>query len=60
MWTSFKVLIEFVAILLLFYGFIFWLQGMWDLSCLTRDQTCTPFIRNQSLNHWITRKVLVC
>ena len=34
MWTNFKVFIEFIAILLLFYVvfFIFLLQGMWGLS----------------------------
>ena len=47
MWTIFKVSIEFITILLLFYVsifyklylqfFVFWLQSMWDLSSLTRD-----------------------
>ena len=27
-------------------------HGMWDLSSLTRDQTCTPCTGSQSLNHW--------
>ena len=31
MWTIFKVFIEFVTILLLFYVLVFWPQGMWDL-----------------------------
>ena len=44
MWTIFKVFIEFVTILLLFYVLVFWLQGKWDLSSLTRDRTCTPCI----------------
>ena len=52
----FKVFIEFVTILLLFYVF-FWLWGMWDLSSLTRDQTCTPCLRKQSLNNWTTGEV---
>ena len=30
---------------------------MWDLSSLTRDQTCTPCIGRWSLNHWAPRKV---
>ena len=30
MWTSFKVLIEFVTILLLFYVLLFRPTGMWD------------------------------
>ena len=46
------VFIEFV-ILLLFYVLAFWLQGMWDLSSLTKDQTCTPCIGRQSLNHLV-------
>ena len=32
MWTIFKVFIEFVTILLLFYVLVFWPRGMWDLS----------------------------
>ena len=37
----FKVLIEFVTILLLFSILVVWLQGMWDLRSLTREGTCT-------------------
>ena len=37
MWTIFKVFAEFVTLLFLFYVLVFWLQGMWDLSSLTRD-----------------------
>ena len=37
MWTIFKVLIEFVTTLLLFYVLVFWPRGMWDLSSPTRD-----------------------
>ena len=37
MWTIFKVFIEFVTTLLLFYVLAFCPQGMWDLSSLTRD-----------------------
>ena len=45
MWAIFKVFIEFVKILFLFLRFgFFWPGGMWDLSFLTRDQTCVPFI----------------
>ena len=50
LWTIFKVFIESVTILLLFYVSVFWLQGMWDLSSLTRDHTHTPCIGRQSLN----------
>ena len=30
---------------------------MWDLSSLTRDQTCTPCNGRPSLNHWTSREV---
>ena len=46
MWTSFKVFIEFVTILLLFYVSVFWPQGIWDLSSQTRDQTYAPCIES--------------
>ena len=32
MWTIFKVFIEFVTILLLFYILVFWPQVMWNLT----------------------------
>ena len=57
MWTIFKVIIEFVTILLLFYVLVFWPWGMWDLSSPTRDQTHTPCIGKRSLNHWTAREV---
>ena len=57
MWTIFKVFTEFVATLLLLYALVFWPQGLWDLSSLTRDQICTLPIGRQSLNHWTTREV---
>ena len=41
-------------LLLYFFCFGFWPQGTWDLSFPTRDQTCTPCMGRQSLNHWIT------
>ena len=53
----FKVCIVFVTILFLFYLLVFWPRGMWDLSSLTRDQTCTPCIGRRSLNHWTAREV---
>ena len=52
-----KVFIEFVTILFLFYVLVFWLWGMWDLSCLTRNWTFTPCVGRQSLNHWMAREV---
>ena len=56
MCTIFKIFIEFVAILLLFYVLIFWPQGMWDISAWTRDQTHIPCIGRQSLTHWAARE----
>ena len=47
--TIFKVFIEFVTILLLFCVLTFWLQGMWDLSSSTRNQTCTPCVERPVL-----------
>ena len=57
MWTIFKVFIEFVTILLLFYVLDFWQRGMWDLITPTRDWTHTPCIGRLSLNHWTAREV---
>ena len=33
------------------------LQGMWDLSSLTRDWTSVPALDVWSLNHWIVWEV---
>ena len=51
MWTIFKVFIDFVTMLLLFYVLALWLQGMWDLSSLTRDRIHTPCPERQTLNY---------
>ena len=32
MWAIFKVFIEFVTILLLYYFSVFWPRGIWDLT----------------------------
>ena len=53
-----KVFIECVTILFLFYILAFWLQGMWDLSSLTRDRTHTSCIWRWSLNTGPPRKSL--
>ena len=58
MWTILKVFIEFVTILFLFYALVFWPQGMWNLSSLTRDSTCTLCTGRRRLKHWTTREVL--
>ena len=57
MWTILKVFTEFVTVLLLFYVLVSWPRGMWDPSSSTRDQTHTPCIERQSLNHWTAREV---
>ena len=41
----------------LFYVLAFWPQGIWDLSSLTRDWTCTPCTGRRRFNHWTTREV---
>ena len=56
-WTTFKVFIEFVTVLLLLYCLVFWPRGMWDLSYPTRAWTCTPRIERWSLNDWTTKEV---
>jgi len=35
---------------------VYWPRGMWHLSSLFRDQTCTPCIGRQSFNHWTIRE----
>ena len=57
MWTIFKVFIEFITRLLLFQVLFFWPWGLWDLSSLTRDRTCSPCIGRCSLNHWTASEV---
>ena len=57
MWTILKGFIKCVTVLFLLYVLIFWPQGIWDLSSLTRDQTRAPYIERQSLNHRTTREV---
>ena len=47
-----KTLLHFLTILLLFYVLVVWPQGIWDVSSLTIDQTCTPCIGKQSPKHW--------
>ena len=59
LWTIFKVFIEFVTILLLFYVLVFWPRGMWDPNSPTQDGTHTPCIGRWSLNHWTTREVSI-
>lgn len=55
MWAIFSI--KFVTTLPLFHVLVFWSQGMWDLSSLTRDRTCAPALEAQSLIHWTLREV---
>ena len=55
MWTIFKVFIEFVAILLLFYVLVFWPRGI--LGSLTRDPI-TPALKGDVLVTGLPRKSL--
>ena len=41
--------IEFVTILLLFHVLVFWPQGMWDLSFLTRIKPASPALEGEVL-----------
>ena len=59
MWTIFRVFVEFVAILLLFYASVLWLWGTWDPSSPIRDRTFTPCTGRRSPNHGTTREVPV-
>ena len=41
---NFKVFIEFITILFLFYVLVFWPRDMCDHNSLIRDRSCTPCI----------------
>ena len=43
--TIFKIFIEFISVLLLFYVLVFWPQGMWDLSSPDQGSNLHPL-------HW--------
>ena len=45
----FKVFIECVTTLFLFYVLVFWPQGMWDLCSPTRDQILTLAMEGEDL-----------
>ena len=50
MWTIFKLLLNLLQYHFCSVFWFFWLQCMWDLSILTRNQSCTPCIERWSLN----------
>ena len=57
--SIFKVFIEFVTIVLLFYVLVFFFilaPRHVGSSFPSKDQTLTPCIGRQSLNHWTTGK----
>ena len=47
MWTTFKVLLEFVTILLLLFDVAF--LAMWDLAFLVRDESPLPALEGKYL-----------
>ena len=55
----FRVCIEFVTILLLFFFYVsvLWPQDMWDHSSVSKDRTCISCIGRWILNHRTTREV---
>ena len=57
MWNIFKVFSEFVAILLLFYAFLFFLPlGTWDRRSPTRGRICTSALEGRVLSTGPPRK----
>ena len=48
-WCVFSFLFSSRNFLSFFFFFFCWLWGMWDLSCLTRDQICTLWSRSTGL-----------
>ena len=53
----FKIFIEFVTLLLLFYVLSFWPQGMWDLGSPVKVWTHITCTGRASLNHWTSRDI---
>ena len=53
----FKVFIEFITVLLLFYILVFCPRGMWDLSSCSLDRTHS-YTGRGNLNYWTTKEVL--
>ena len=57
-WSFYWICNNIVSFFFFLNVFVFCPWGMWDLSFLTRDWTCTSCIERQNLNHWTTREVL--
>ena len=49
MWTIFKVFIEFVTILLLFYALVFWLKARGILAPQPGNQPAPPALEGKAL-----------
>ena len=59
MWTIFfKVFIEFVTILLLFYVLVFWPRGIWDLSSRPGIEPTPPALEGEVLTTGLPGKSL--
>lgn len=56
MWAVFKVFIESVMVLLLFYASVCWPQSIRSLGSPTRDGTHTSCVGRGSLNPWANRE----
>ena len=50
MWTTFKVFTERVTVLLLFYVWIIWPQGMWVIISLTGIEPVLPALEVEVLS----------
>lgn len=48
-WTTFKVFIEFVTVMLLFFVFVFWAWGVWDLRLWPRLEPAPPALEDEVL-----------
>ena len=53
----FKIFIEFVTLLLLFYVLSFWPQGMWDLGSPVKVWAHITCPGRPSLSHWTARGI---
>ena len=61
MWTIFKVFIDLLQYCFFFFFLMCWFCGREprDLSCLTRNQICTPALGEQSPDHSTARETPV-
>ena len=57
MWTIFKVFIEFVTVLLLFYVLLFGCQACGILALQPGIKPASPAMEGEALTHWTARAV---